>query len=471
MRFQSFEFVIFLVAVVAVYWLLDRRTQNILLLVASYVFYGFVNPWLVLLIVAFTGANFACAVLQEARPDHRKLFMLSSVVFSLSVLGYFKYFNFFVSSFVDVFAALGGPTFGSSFNILLPVGISFFTFQTIGYSIDVFHRKVTPTRNLIDFAVFVAFFPQLVAGPIERANRLLPQFQQTRTLDPESARAAMVLMAWGFFKKLVIADNVAVIADRVFLTAEPGLMVLAVGTLAFGVQIYADFSGYTDIARGAAKLFGINLSRNFIHPYLARSPREFWQRWHISLSSWFRDYVYFPLGGSLSGPVRNFGTLLTTFIVSGLWHGASWNFALWGAYHGLLLVGQRYLSLRLGSGPQGVLGSTAMGIVTFVLVTFGWLLFRDRDLYYLTHLFAQSVLPSGGEGWGPSVFLFMQTMLWSVPIWLHPIYTRVMSDSRLAPARIGRARWAFDGGIATMLFTAIMLLRSSSGTDFIYFQF
>jgi alginate O-acetyltransferase complex protein AlgI len=346
MKFQSFEFVVFLVAVVGVYWLLGRRSQNVFLLIASYVFYGFVNPWLVLLLVAFTGVNFGCAVLQEFRPNHRKLFMLSSVIFSLSVLGYFKYFNFFISSFVELFNALGGSTFGRSFDILLPIGISFFTFQTIGYAIDVYRHKVAPTKNLIDFAVFVAFFPQLVAGPIERANRLLPQFQRTRRLKPEAARLALVIMAWGFFKKLVIADQVAVIADRIFATAEPGLVLLAVGTLAFGIQIYADFSGYTDIARGAAKLFGINLSRNFNHPYLARSPREFWRRWHISLSSWFRDYVYVPLGGSHSGHARNLRALLVTFIVSGLWHGASWNFALWGAYHGLLLAGQRYLSLR-----------------------------------------------------------------------------------------------------------------------------
>jgi alginate O-acetyltransferase complex protein AlgI len=464
------EFVVFLVAVVGVYWLLGRRSQNVFLLIASYVFYGFVNPWLVLLLVAFTGVNFGCAVLQEFRPNHRKLFMLSSVIFSLSVLGYFKYFNFFISSFVELFNALGGSTFGRSFDILLPIGISFFTFQTIGYAIDVYRHKVAPTKNLIDFAVFVAFFPQLVAGPIERANRLLPQFQRTRRLKPEAARLALVIMAWGFFKKLVIADQVAVIADRIFATAEPGLVLLAVGTLAFGIQIYADFSGYTDIARGAAKLFGINLSRNFNHPYLARSPREFWRRWHISLSSWFRDYVYVPLGGSHSGHARNLRALLVTFIVSGLWHGASWNFALWGAYHGLLLAGQRYLSLRFTQPLQGVLGSTLTGIVTFSLVTFGWLLFRDRDLYYVSHLFEQPVLPSGGEGWGPPLFLLMQTALWALPIWLHPIYTSIASNGRASRVVRGNA-WVFDAGIATILLAAVMLLRGRSGSDFIYFQF
>ena len=283
----------------------------------------------------------------------RKWWLVLSLISNLSVLGFFKYFNFFVDSVQAGLAALGMNTSLPVLQVVLPVGISFYTFQSLSYTIDVYRGRLRACRSLLDFALFVAFFPQLVAGPIERAEALVPRVLSSRVFNLVVARDALVLMAWGFFKKLVIADNVGVIANRVFSMKDPGFEMLWAGVFAFGVQIYADFSAYTDIARGTARWLGFDLMKNFDHPYVAVSPSDFWRRWHISLSSWFRDYLYIPLGGSRHGLPRTLLNVMITFVISGLWHGAAWNFVLWGTFHGLLLVVERtWRALRGGQSPR-----------------------------------------------------------------------------------------------------------------------
>ena len=274
----------------------------------------------------------------EAWPRHRRRFLWLSIVSNFGMLGFFKYFNFFVENVAGVLASIGLTVHEPTLRILLPVGISFYTFQAMSYTIDVYRGELHARRSLLDLAVFVSFFPHLVAGPIQRASFLLPQVESPRRFSAEKARSGFVLICWGFFKKLVIADNVGVIANKVFALSDPTFYILWAGVFAFAIQIYADFSAYTDIARGTSRWLGFELTENFAHPYLARSPADFWRRWNISLSSWFRDYVYIPLGGSRLGTWLWTRNVLITFLLSGLWHGASWNYVLWGLYHGLLLL-------------------------------------------------------------------------------------------------------------------------------------
>ena len=274
----------------------------------------------------------------EQRPERRRLFMGISIVSNFGMLGFFKYFNFFVDNVHAVLEAAGLHVGLPVLRVILPVGISFYTFQAMSYTMDVFRGELRARRSLLDVAVFISFFPHLVAGPIQRASYLLPQVEQKRRFICRRPSSGFYLMVWGFFKKLVIADNVGVIANKVFALNDPSFEVLWAGVFAFAIQIYADFSAYTDIARGSSRWLGFELTENFDHPYLARNPADFWRRWNISLSTWFRDYVYIPLGGSRASEWIWGRNVLITFLLSGLWHGASWNYVLWGLYHGVLLV-------------------------------------------------------------------------------------------------------------------------------------
>ncbi|HJY33557.1 MAG TPA: MBOAT family O-acyltransferase, partial [Vicinamibacterales bacterium] len=338
MIFHSLDFLVFFLLVVAAYWALGHRAQNVLLLAASYFFYGYVHPWFLILIGTSTVIDYASARGMERRPDRRRWFMAASIVSNFGMLGFFKYFNFFLDNVHAVLAAAGADVALPTLRVLLPVGISFYTFQAMSYTVDVFRGELRARRSLLDVAVFISFFPHLVAGPIQRASFLLPQVEGERRFSIEKASSGFTLMVWGFFKKLVIADNVGVIANKVFALSDPSFDVLWAGVFAFAIQIYADFSAYTDIARGSSRWLGFELTENFDHPYLARTPADFWRRWNISLSTWFRDYVYIPLGGSREGGWKWARNVMATFLLSGLWHGASWNYVLWGGYHGLLLV-------------------------------------------------------------------------------------------------------------------------------------
>ncbi len=335
MLFNSGVFLQFFAAFLLLYWLLrgNLQARNLLIVAASYLFYGWWD-WRFLGLLAFSSLfdyGVGLGLDRVATPGKRKALLVASVVCNLTILGFFKYYDFFVESGVRLLADLHVPFQPSLLHVILPVGISFYTFQSMSYALDVYRRTVPPTRNLLQFLAFVCFFPQLVAGPISRASHLLPQFGQTRRITGEMIEEGVWLMLWGMFKKVVLADNFAPLADLVFQGSSfTGPMVL-LGTLAFGLQIYCDFSGYSDIARGAARVLGFDIIFNFNLPYAATSLREFWRRWHISLSTWLRDYLYISLGGNRRGAARTYANLLLTMLLGGLWHGAAWNYVLWGA--------------------------------------------------------------------------------------------------------------------------------------------
>jgi alginate O-acetyltransferase complex protein AlgI len=476
MTFQTLSFLFLLVCTFSLYWFLGRRMQNLLLLVASYVFYGYVDPWLAVLLSAFSLLMYASAlgatpIVGEPAGRRQRMFLALGIAVAVGALGVFKFLGFFVESVGDFAEVLGLGTFSNHLNIILPVGISFYTLQALGYVIDVHCGKTEVRRDLLDFGIFISFFPQLVAGPIERASNLLPQFESRRRFSAEDAREGVTLLLWGFFKKLVIADNVGVIADNVFGLESPGFGLVWVGVLAFGLQIFADFSGYTDIARGTARLFGIKLSLNFNHPHMARSPVDFWRRWHISLSTWFRDYVYIPLGGSRAGRRRTVINIMVTFLLSGLWHGAAWNFLLWGAYHGGLVVVQRQVGSLKGSEWRIPRAVRLLQIpVTFALVSAGWILFRETDLAHTLGMLTASPFAESASDYELALFLGLQVAIYSIPVLVHTAVASSVDGVRglaVTPWQREGARAVFAAGF----FAAILLLRPASGGEFIYFQF
>ena len=385
MLFNSFSFVVFFAIVYSAY-LLSRKNcqlQNRLLLLASYVFYGSWDWRFLSLLFVSTAFDFYIGKLlaNQKNPHKRKVLLSLSVTANLSFLGFFKYFDFFADSFARLLSTFGMEADWPTLNIILPVGISFYTFHSLSYTIDIYRGKLDPTKSFLDFALFVAYFPQLVAGPIVRASHLLPQISQPRKITSPEIHAGLFLILWGYFKKVVIADNVGLISNQVFgdYGQYQGIDIV-IGTLAFAVQIYCDFSGYTDIARGLCKLMGFNLLLNFRLPYLAESPSDFWQRWHISLSSWLRDYLYIPLGGNRHGELATYRNLMITMLLGGLWHGAAWTFVIWGAYHGLLLCVYRAASnCRHGFTVPASSSIRALRIsIMFGFTLLGWLIFRSE---------------------------------------------------------------------------------------------
>src|SRR5690606_36334354 len=344
MLFNSLDFAVYLPIVFVLYWFVgikSLKTQNILLVIASYIFYGWWDWRFLSLIFISTLVDFTLSLvlIRQLNEFHRKIIFGVSLVVNLGILGVFKYYNFFIDNLIDAFTIFGRNFEARSLDIVLPVGISFYTFQTLSYTIDVYRGKLQPTTDFIGFSAFVSFFPQLVAGPIERATNLLPQFNRERRFDYSCATNGLRQMLWGFFKKIVIADNCAVIVNHIF--ENPSGVngsTLVLGAFFFALQIYGDFSGYSDIAIGTAKLFGFNLMKNFDFPYFSRDIAEFWRRWHISLSTWFRDYLYIPLGGSRVNSTLQVRNIFIIFLVSGFWHGANWTFIVWGALNALYFL-------------------------------------------------------------------------------------------------------------------------------------
>jgi D-alanyl-lipoteichoic acid acyltransferase DltB (MBOAT superfamily) len=463
--FNSASFIGFFAAVCALYWALVRfrRAQNALLLVASYVFYGAWDWRFLGLIALSTVVDYACGRGIERSGDAgRRRLLVVSVATNLGILATFKYFDFFAASLQGLAGSLGFGLDAVTLDVVLPVGISFYTFQTLSYTIDVYRGRLPAARDPLDFALFVAFFPQLVAGPIERAGRLLPQLARPRRFSAERLHSGLTLMTWGFFKKVVVADNAGRIADTVFGHAEAfqGLD-LVLGVLAFSVQIYGDFSGYSDIARGTAKLLGFDLSVNFRLPYFSRSPREFWRRWHVSLSQWLRDYLFVPLGGSRGGRWQTARNLAITMLLGGLWHGAAWTFVAWGAYHAALLVLFRAIPDR--SGPSQPLVAAAEGLGTFALVCVGWAIFRaesfDQLVYIGSHVGLATSGLTGRFAWD---LLFFAMPLLLVEGW------QQRTRDLLAPLRAPLpTQVAFHG----FLLTWIVVFGSREPVEFIYFQF
>ena len=408
MLFNSIDFAIFLPIVFLLYWFATNnnlKLQNLLIVAASYLFYGWWDWRFLSLILFSTLVDYSVGrgLLKEENITKRKILLWISILINLGFLGFFKYYNFFLDNFITAFTFFGTEIKANSLNIILPVGISFYTFQTLSYSIDVYKRKLEPTKDFIAFSAFVSFFPQLVAGPIERATHLLPQFYKKRTFDYSKAVDGMRQILWGLFKKIVIADNCSEFANQIFNnSADMNGSTLVLGALFFTFQIYGDFSGYSDIAIGTSRLFGFDLMQNFNFPYFSRNMAEFWRRWHISLNTWFRDYLYIPLGGSKGGTWMKVRNTFAIFIVSGFWHGANWTFIFWGALNAVY-----FLPILLANKNRNYIETVAQGKVfpslkelfsmflTFSLTIFAWIFFRannlEHALNYISEIFSTSL--------------------------------------------------------------------------------
>ena len=381
MTFNSLSFLIFFAVVYILYLSVRHKWQNRLLLAASYFFYGCWNWHFLSLIALSTVIDFTVGRKLNTTENEaaRKRWLFISIFCNLGILGFFKYFNFFSQSLVDFLQVFNLNVNYSTLNIVLPVGISFYTFQTMSYTIDVFRKELKTCDNFFDFALFVSFFPQLVAGPIERAKNLLPNVTAERVVTYEKIRRGLFLVVFGLFKKVVIADGVALAVNQIY-NATGGVsgIDVAIATYLFALQIYCDFSGYSDIARGVSKMMGFELMENFRIPYVSKNPSEFWTRWHISLSSWLRDYLYIPLGGNRQGSFNTYRNLVITMILGGLWHGAAWNFVIWGAYQGLILVIYRLFQRKRSEKKHPVINLISI-IIFFQVTCYGWLLFRANS--------------------------------------------------------------------------------------------
>lgn len=481
MLFNSVEFLFFLPIVFVLYWFVfrSRRYQNLLIVIASYVFYGWWD-WHFLLLIAFTSiCSFGSGLLIEKYEGRRlwqQVISAVNIVLNLSILGLFKYYNFFV----DNLNQLCNIVFNYHLDwvttkIILPVGISFYTFQALSYSIDVYQKKIPATKDIIEFFAYISFFPQLVAGPIERATNLLPQFQIKRKFDYPNAIDGMRQMLWGFFKKLVIADNCA--ADVNYWWGQyqqlPSVMLIILGVL-FTFQIYCDFSGYSDIAIGCARLFGFNLKRNFNFPYFSRSIPEFWRRWHISLTTWFRDYIYFPLGGSRCEKWKIIRNVYIVWAISGLWHGANWTFICWGMYHGTLLalyniigINTKYKQIVAFEQLFPNFKEILQLVVTFSLAVVGWIIFRAESLTQAMDYFSAMAHNRFYDSAAISgrISLVLGALLLLIE-WLQRDKQHALQFSNLKPFNYRLVRW----GVYYTILIMIAIFTGESQT-FIYFQF
>jgi len=483
MLFNTIDFAIFLPIVFLLYWFAtnnNRKVQNILLVLASYVFYGWWDWRFLSLILFSTLVDYTVGLgLQNQNNNRkRKLLLWTSILVNIGFLGFFKYFNFFLDNFIQAFSLFGVQIQGSSLNIILPVGISFYTFQTLSYTIDVYKRKIEPTRDFIAFTAFVSFFPQLVAGPIERASNLLPQFLKERNFKYANAVVGLKQILWGLFKKVVIADNCAYFADIIFSNSEYySGSTLVLGALFFTFQIYGDFSGYSDIAIGTARLFGFRLMQNFAFPYFSRDIAEFWRRWHISLSTWFRDYLYIPLGGSRGGMLKRIRNTLIIFIVSGFWHGANWTFIVWGALNAIyflpLLVtrnNRRNIEIVAYNSVFPTFRELGAILLTFILTVFAWIFFRAENIShamdYISTIFSKSFFDEVSF-WG---YKYARILYFLIPAFI--IVEWIGRKGQFAIEKIGLTwkrpfRWLL---YAVIVFLIGILMRTNE-TPFIYFQF
>ncbi|MBL0730292.1 MBOAT family protein [Piscinibacter sp. HJYY11] len=471
MNFASLQFAYFLIFGFALYALLSKRLelQNALLLVGSYYFYACWDVRFLLLIWLITGASYLTGrlIAQQQDPAQRKRSIAVYTVFALCVLGYFKYFNFFIDSAQTLLLGLGFEVRRVYLDIVLPPAISFYVFESLSYVIEIHHRHMPGTTKFRHYALFIAYFPKLVAGPIERPAVLIPQIEQPRFITEENITRGSFLILLGLFKKIVIADGMAPTVDSVFNSAQtPNAWAIALGTYAFALQIYCDFSGYTDIARGVSKLLGIELSQNFRFPYFSSNPSEFWRRWHMSLSSWLRDYLYIPLGGNRVGAVRTKVNLMLTMLLGGLWHGAAWNFILWGGYQGLLLVVNSFIKPPVFKGTAALVSRVVATVVFFQFVCYGWLLFRANSFEQIRNFTVELLTLSQ-----PLAATVARPPLAAL------LGVAVLALYDLAAYRSGRATFYRDwpaplraGLYAVLVFLTLMGLASARSA-FIYFQF
>ena len=473
MLFDTPVFFIFLTIVVACYWLLGWRKQNVFLLFASYFFYGWWDWRFLSLIVVSTLVDFYCAknIASSSNPVRRKTLLTISVVLNLGFLGFFKYFNFFADSLSTAMSAAGFPISITFLRILLPPGISFYTFQALAYIVDVYFDRLEPARSLPEYALFINFFPHLIAGPIQRPSHLLPQVQAPRIFSSQQFFDGVMLILSGLFRKCVVADNCALLANAAFngKMGEPNLPIVLLGTYAFAWQIYGDFSGYSDIARGAAQLMGFHFMVNFRQPYLAVSLQDFWRRWHISLSTWLRDYLYIPLGGSRQGEKRTYRNLMATMLLGGLWHGANWTFIVWGGIHGLGQSLERATRLHLGrENPHthhlGRLRLWAKRIFIFHLVCFAWVFFRAQSIHDAVNFLRGLPIPN----WRPEFLTACKFLgLFSLPLLAMDLLLEARDEEFLFQKMEPRVQWVY----ASALTVIVALFSANQANAFIYFQF
>lgn len=478
MLFNSIDFAIFLPIVFMLYWLLAKyplRAQNILLVIVSYIFYGWWDWRFLSLILFSTIVDYGIGIYLNRTVDKtkRKYLLWTSIGVNIGLLMFFKYFNFFVDNFVTAFTFFGAEMNPISLNIILPVGISFYTFQTLSYTIDIYKRDLEPTNDFIQFAAFVSFFPQLVAGPIERAKQLLPQFNVKHKFDKLQAADGMRQILWGLFKKIIIADNCANYVNLIFdnydtMTGSS----LLLGAILFAFQIYGDFSGYSDIGIGTARLFGFNLMQNFAFPYFSRDIAEFWRRWHISLSTWFRDYVYIPLGGSRGSILFQIRNVLIIFLVSGFWHGANWTFIAWGAINALLflplLIWKRNTVHKDIVAKDKALPSLMEFVnilLTFILTSIAWVFFRSNTITdafnYLKGILNASVFEASIE---IELYVYLLLLFFIAMEWIGRRQQYAIETTLLKYPKV--VRWTFYYAIAMIIF-----LYGGETQTFIYFQF
>ncbi len=477
MLFNSFIFFIFLAVVLPVYYMLPKKGKSILLLVSSYFFYGYWDWRFTGLLALSTIVDFTIGkkIFHTTDEKRRKVLLIVSMVVNLGILGFFKYFGFFIDSFTEIASWFGGGNFDYlHLHIILPVGISFYTFQTMSYTIDIYRRRLEPTDSIIDFAVFVAFFPQLVAGPIERASNLLPQIQKLPKPTKDQIQQGIVLIVTGLFTKVLIGDTTGRIVDRIFgeMQLYKSSEILSALVL-FSIQIYADFSGYSSIARGVAKLLGIELMKNFEQPYLSSNITEFWRRWHISLSSWLKDYLYISLGGNRISVKRTYINLMITMLLGGLWHGASWNFVIWGGLHGvylavhkMMLKNKKPTDVYHYTNISGFLKYVGKVILTFSLVLFTWLFFRARD-FHITQMFFSKMIH-----WEPSEFtnrfiaitgtFMLMVLLLDILMYYTKKHTFVL---------LLKNKPVEYGILSAMFLVTLLFMFQSDPLPFVYFQF
>ena len=482
MLFNSLDFAVFLPIVFILYWFVTNhnlRLQNALIVVASYVFYGWWDWRFLSLIIFSTLVDYSIGrrLKNEENLKIRKILLWTSIIVNLGFLGFFKYYNFFLDNFVAAFSFFGHEINANSLNIILPVGISFYTFQTLSYSIDVYKKKLEPTEDLIAFSAFVCFFPQLVAGPIERATNLLPQFYKQRTFEYDKAVDGMRQILWGLFKKVVIADNCAEYANLIFNNYQDyNGSTLLLGAIFFTFQIYGDFSGYSDIAIGTSRLFGFNLMQNFATPYFSRDIAEFWRRWHISLSTWFRDYLYIPLGGSRGGTWMKVRNTFIIFLVSGFWHGANWTFIIWGGLNALYFIPLLFLNrnrTNLGIVAEGRMVPKFKEILqmgtTFLLTVLAWIFFRAENISHAFSFYKGLFNPSFFN-----VPLFTGRKSALTTIFLILVFTIIEWSGRgnsYGIKSLNLQSFKRQFVIYILVLLSIFYFGSFSNNEFIYFQF
>lgn len=467
MSFTSLTFWVFLAIVFISYWIIPgRRWKNILLLTASYVFYGWVSPWLAYMLGLSTLADYFLAKGMRLHPSRTRLLLTISVLLNVGVLVFFKYYNFFSAELAEMLGSFGIENGFLLVRVLFPIGLSFYTLKKLSYVIDVSRETLQPTHTLVDFALYVSFFPQLIAGPIDRPQKLLPQIESQRSWNANFFYGAWPLILMGLFKKVVIADSVKVMVDQIFALGDPSLFLFSMGALAFTLQILTDFSGYTDIARGTALLFGFETSENFNLPYLSLTPTDFWNRWHITLSTWLRDYIFFPIRRAL---MRSRVQLphwlalsippIVTMFVSGLWHGAGWTFVVWGLYYGVLISIYQLIGIRGDWKPRSRLKLGLAWLVMFYLIVFGWGIFRSQSLAWLGNILFDMPFVKAQSDLIVGLIALSMVVVYSAPLFIKLALDRFSED--------GLFQSAYYAAVTAL----IIVFISSTSPDFIYFQF